>query len=189
MKERIRQRSSSLWTSAPVLGVCAKISYTVCNWESFYEKEGKLNKQIVAAERAPAAIGPYSQAVRMGSLVFAAGQLGLVPETKRLVGPDIQSQTRQVLENLGAILEASGSCLEHVLKTTVFLQDIKEFAQMNEVYGRFFKERPPARSTVQVAALPMGARVEIEAVAEVCDCGTKEGDPCNCGASHRPCCE
>jgi 2-iminobutanoate/2-iminopropanoate deaminase len=106
----------------------------------------------------------------VGSLIFTAGQLGLVPQTRQLAGPDIESQTRQALENLRAILEAAGSCLRRVVKTTVFLVDLSEWPRMNAVYAEFFPEMPPARSAVGVAALPMGARVEIEAVAEVCDC-------------------
>ncbi|MDW8068354.1 MAG: RidA family protein [Anaerolineae bacterium] len=129
-----------------------------------------MEKHIVQTPNAPAAVGPYSQAVRVGDWIFTAGQVGLVPGTKELAGPDVESQTRQALENLRAVLEAAGSCLRHVVKTTVFLQDMGEFGQMNSVYGEFFPQDPPARSTVQVAALPVGARVEIEAVAVVCDC-------------------
>ena len=128
-----------------------------------------MNKQIITTDRAPAAVGPYSQGVRLGDFIFTAGQLGIVPGTKEFAGPDIEAQTRQALENLRAVLEAGGSCLEHVVKTTVFLQDIEEFARMNAVYAGFFPENPPARSAVQVAALPLGGRVEIEAVAEACD--------------------
>lgn len=129
-----------------------------------------MNKQIIATDKAPAAVGPYSQGVRLGDFVFTAGQLGIVPGTKEFAGPDIESQTRQALENLKAVLEASGSCLEHVVKTTVFLQDIEEFSRMNQAYAEVFSEDPPARSAVEVAALPLGGRVEIEAVAEACDC-------------------
>ncbi len=133
-----------------------------------------MNKQIIATEKAPAAVGPYSQAVRVEDLIFTAGQLGIVPGTKGFAGPDIESQTRQALENLKAVLEAGGSCLEHVVKTAVFLQDIGEFARMNAVYAEFFPEGPPARSAVQVAALPLGGRIEIEAVAEVRECESGE---------------
>jgi 2-iminobutanoate/2-iminopropanoate deaminase len=129
-----------------------------------------MNKRVVATDKAPAAIGPYSQGIALGNLVFTAGQVGLVPGTKEFAGPDVASQTRQALRNVQAVLEAAGSCLHHVVKTTVFLLDMKEFSQMNEVYAQFFQENSPARSTVQVAALPMGARVEIEAIAECCDC-------------------
>lgn len=128
-----------------------------------------MNRQIIATDKAPAAVGPYSQGVRVGDLVFTAGQLGIVPGTKEFAGPDIEAQTRQALENLKAVLEAGGSCLENVVKTTVFLQDIGEFTRMNAVYAEFFPQGPPARSAVQVAALPLGGRVEIEALAEVCE--------------------
>jgi 2-iminobutanoate/2-iminopropanoate deaminase len=139
-----------------------------------------MEKQIVSTDHAPAAVGPYSQGVRAGGFVFSAGQLGLVPGTKDFAGPDIESQTRQALENLKAVLEAGGSCLEHVVKTTVFLADMGEFARMNAVYAEFFSESPPARSAVQVAALPLGGRVEIEAVAEACDCQGEGACNCNC---------
>ncbi len=126
-----------------------------------------MGKHIIATDKAPAAAGPYSQAVRVGNLVFTAGQVGLVPGTKEFAGPDIASQTRQVLKNIQGILEAAGSGLEHVVKTTVFLQDIAEWPAMNAVYAEFFPTNAPARSAVQVAALPLGAKVEIEVVAEV----------------------
>ena len=138
-----------------------------------------MEKQIIATDKAPAAIGPYSQGVRIGDLIYTAGQAGLVPGTKEFAGPDIESQTRRTLENIKAILEAGGSCMKHVLKTTVFMMDLGEFARMNAVYAEFFTEHPPARSTVQVAAIPLGARVEIEAVAEACDC-EGEGEKCGC---------
>jgi len=129
-----------------------------------------MNKQVISTNAAPGAVGPYSQGVAAGDFVFTAGQLGTVPGTGDFAGPDIESQTRQALENLRAVLEAGGSCLEHVVKTTVFLQDMGEFARMNAVYAEFFPQDPPARSAVQVAALPLGGRVEIEAVARACDC-------------------
>lgn len=129
-----------------------------------------MSKQIIITDKAPGAVGPYSQGVRVGNLVYTAGQIGLVPGTKEFAGPDISSQTRQVLKNIQGILEAAGSCMKHVVKTTVFLQDIGEWPAMNAVYAEFFPENPPARSAVQVAALPMGAKVEIEAVGEACGC-------------------
>lgn len=138
-----------------------------------------MNKEIVATEKAPAAVGPYSQAVRAGDLIYTAGQLGLVPGTKEFAGPDIEAQTRQALENLKAVLEASGSCLKHAVKTTVFLADMGEFARMNAVYSEFFPQAPPARSAVQAAALPLGGRVEIEAVGLACECEGGE-DECAC---------
>ena len=138
-----------------------------------------MDKQIIATDKAPAAVGPYSQGVQTSDLVFTAGQLGIVPGTKEFAGATIEEQTRQALENLKAVLEAGGSCLKHVLKTTVFLQDIGEFTRMNGIYAEFFPENPPARSAVQVAALPLGGRVEIEAVAMACDC--EDGaEACSC---------
>ncbi len=140
-----------------------------------------MNKEIVVTDQAPAAVGPYSQGVCLGDFVFTAGQLGIVPGDKEFAGPDIESQTRQALENVRAVLEAAGSCLEHVVKVTVFLQDMDEFSQMNGVYAEFFPENPPARSAVEVAALPLGGRVEIEAIAEACDCTSgEEGCGCRC---------
>jgi 2-iminobutanoate/2-iminopropanoate deaminase len=124
-----------------------------------------MQRQIVSTDKAPAAVGPYSQGVQAGDLIFTAGQLGIVPGSKAFAGPDIESQTRQALENLKAVLEAAGSCLKHVVKTTVFLADMGEFGRMNAVYAEFFPDKPPARSAVQAAALPLGGRVEIEAVA------------------------
>ena len=129
-----------------------------------------MERQIIATAKAPGAVGPYSQGVRAGDFVFTAGQLGIIPGTTDFAGPDIESQTRQALENLKAVLVAGGSCLEHVIKTTVFLADMDEFARMNGVYAEFFPAEPPSRSAVQAAALPLGGRVEIEAVATVCDC-------------------
>jgi 2-iminobutanoate/2-iminopropanoate deaminase len=128
-----------------------------------------MKKDIITTDKAPAAVGPYSQAVRAGDLIFTAGQLGIVPGTKEFAGPEIEAQTRQALENLQAVLEAAGSCLKHTVKTTVFLADMGEFARMNSVYAEFFPEAPPARSAVQAANLPLAGRVEIEAVALACD--------------------
>jgi 2-iminobutanoate/2-iminopropanoate deaminase len=122
-------------------------------------------KTIVVTDQAPKAIGPYSAGVSTGHLVFTAGQLGIDPQMGKLVEGGIQAQTRQALNNLKAVLEAAGSSLENVVKTTVFLKDIGEFAKMNEVYGTFFTANFPARSAFQVGALPLGAAVEIEAVA------------------------
>jgi len=119
----------------------------------------------VSTDKAPAAVGPYSQAVLVGNLVYTAGQIPLESATGRLVEGDIGAQTRQVLLNLKAILDAAGSSISDVVKTTVFMVDMGEFKAMNAVYAEFFPAAPPARSTVQVGALPLGARVEIEAVA------------------------
>ena len=122
-------------------------------------------KQVIIAENAPAAIGPYSAGVSTGHLVFTAGQLGMDPVTGELVEGGIQAQTRQALTNLRAVLEAAGTGLDQVVKTTVFLKDIGEFGLMNAIYGEFFTADFPARSAFQVGALPKGAAVEIEAVA------------------------
>jgi len=122
-------------------------------------------KQIIKTEDAPKAIGPYSQAVVAGGFVFASGQIPTDPATGQFVEGGISEQTRQVLRNLSKVLEAAGTGLERVVKTTVFLADMDDFAAMNEVYARFFKENPPARSTVQAARLPRDARVEIDVIA------------------------
>ncbi len=122
-------------------------------------------KQIIATDRAPKAIGPYSQAIRAAGLIFASGQIPIDPATGEFVSGGIAEQTAQVLKNLSAVLEAAGTNLDGVLKTTVFLADMNDFAAMNEVYGRYFTSDPPARATVAAARLPRDARVEIEAIA------------------------
>jgi 2-iminobutanoate/2-iminopropanoate deaminase len=127
-----------------------------------YTSEGK---KIVSTDMAPKAIGPYSQAIRTDSLVFTAGQIGLDPVTMEIVRGGIEAETRQVLTNLKHVLESADSGLNFVVKSVVFLQDMNDFATMNAVYSEFFPENPPARSTVQVTALPKGALVEIECVA------------------------
>jgi 2-iminobutanoate/2-iminopropanoate deaminase len=128
-------------------------------------------KEIIRTDGAPAPIGPYSQATRLGNLVFVAGQGPINPATKALAGADIQSQTRQALENLKAILEAAGSGLQHALKTTCYLKDMNEFRLFNEVYAEYFPSEPPARTTIQAARLPMDISVEIEVIAYVPDGG------------------
>lgn len=124
-------------------------------------------RQIIQTDQAPAAVGPYSQAVRWGELVYTAGQIALLPETGQLVEGGIEQQTAQVMENLSQILQAAGSSLTNVIKTTIFVTDMADFGAVNKVYGSYFPQRPPARSTVQVGALPLGALVEIEAVAAI----------------------
>ncbi|MCL4272421.1 MAG: RidA family protein [Anaerolineales bacterium] len=124
-----------------------------------------MKKKIVQTDNAPKAIGPYSQAVRTDSMVFTAGQIALDPATMELIPGGVEEQTRQVLTNLRNVLEAAGTDLSHVVKTLVFLQDMRDFPKMNAVYAEFFGENPPARSTVAVAGLPKGGLVEIEAVA------------------------
>ncbi len=121
----------------------------------------------IQTDKAPAAIGPYSQAIKAGGFVFASGQIPIDPQTGEFVAGGITEQTERVLKNLAAVLEAAGSTLDQVVKTTVYLADMKEFAAMNEVYGRFFTGASPARATVAAAGLPRDARVEIEAVALV----------------------
>jgi 2-iminobutanoate/2-iminopropanoate deaminase len=122
-------------------------------------------KTRVATDRAPRALGPYSQAIKANGLVFASGQIALDPATGEIVSADIGEQTKQVLENLKAVLEAAGSSFDRVVKTTVFLADMSDFASMNEVYGGYFPEPYPARSTVQAARLPRDVRVEIDLIA------------------------
>ena len=124
-----------------------------------------MNKHIVQTDKAPKAIGPYSQAVRTDAMVYTAGQIGLDPSTMELVPGGVEEQTRQVFANLSQVLAAAGSGFDKVVKTTVFLKDMNDFAKMNAVYAEFFEGNPPARSTVAVAGLPKGALVEIEVVA------------------------
>ena len=124
-------------------------------------------KHVIVAENAPAAIGPYSVGVRVDNLIFTAGQLGLDPDTGELVAGGIEAETRQALTNIKNVLEAAGSSLDNVIKTTVFLQDINEFGRMNSVYREFFTDKFPSRSAVQVAALPKAGAVEIEAIASL----------------------
>jgi 2-iminobutanoate/2-iminopropanoate deaminase len=122
-------------------------------------------KTVITTDKAPAAIGPYSLGIRYGNLVFASGSAGVDPKSGKLVSGGIEAETRQTLLNLSNILEGAGSSMVKVLKTTVFLKDMGEFPKMNAVYAEFFAQDPPARSTIQAAALPLGAAVEIEAVA------------------------
>jgi 2-iminobutanoate/2-iminopropanoate deaminase len=122
-------------------------------------------KEIISTENAPGAIGPYSQAVKTGNMIFCSGQIPIDPQTGEFVSQDVAEQTEQVLKNLSAVLEAAGSDLNNVVKTTVFLADMNDFTAMNEVYTRYFSENKPARATVQAARLPRDARVEIECIA------------------------
>lgn len=124
-------------------------------------------KKPIVTTKAPAAIGPYAQAVVSGGVLYASGQIPLDPVSGQIVDGDIVTQTERVLQNLQAVLEAGGASLDSVLKTTVYLKDMAEFAAMNEVYGRFFSKNPPARATVEVARLPRDVRVEIDCIAEV----------------------
>jgi 2-iminobutanoate/2-iminopropanoate deaminase len=124
-------------------------------------------REIIATDQAPRAIGPYSQAIRAGNLLFCSGQIPIDPSTGEFVSGGVAEQTEQVMRNLSAVLSAGQSSLKQVVKTTVFLADMDDFTAMNEVYGRFFGEQPPARATVQAARLPRDAKVEIEAIAIV----------------------
>lgn len=124
-----------------------------------------MGKEVIATNGAPAAIGPYSQAIRVQGLLFTAGQIPLDPATGKLVAGDIRAQTTRVLQNLDAVLTAAGSSLGNVVKTTCFLANLDDFAAFNEIYAQFFTTQPPARSTVQAARLPAGAQVEVECIA------------------------
>jgi 2-iminobutanoate/2-iminopropanoate deaminase len=124
-----------------------------------------MDRTVISTERAPAAIGPYSQAIAAGGLIFVSGQLPIDPATGELVADDIAAMTRQIFRNVETVLAAAGSSLSKIVKTTVFLADLGDFQTMNGAYSEFFPESPPARSTVQVARLPRDARVEIEVVA------------------------
>ena len=128
-------------------------------------------KKIISTNEAPAAIGPYSQAVRSGTFLFCSGQIPLDPKSGQIVPGDIDAQTRRVLNNIAAVLRAESATFEDVVKTTIFLTDLGDFQTVNEIYGSYFKNQPPARSTVQVAALPKGARIEIEVIAVVKEAG------------------
>lgn len=128
---------------------------------------GEIMKNVVATDEAPKAIGPYSQAIVYNGVAYLSGQIPLDPATGQVIDGDIVAQTTRVLENLKAVLDASGSSLDRVLKTTVYIQDMREFAKMNEVYGEYFGDKPPARSTIEAARLPRDARVEIDCIAIV----------------------
>ena len=122
-------------------------------------------REVIATEQAPQAIGPYSQAIRAQGLIFTSGQIAIDPATARIIAGDVSAQTDRVLKNLAAILQASGSSLEKVLRCTVFLKNMGDFTAMNEIYGRYFKQAPPARSTVEVARLPKDVLIEIDVIA------------------------
>jgi 2-iminobutanoate/2-iminopropanoate deaminase len=126
-------------------------------------------KKIISTSDAPAAIGPYSQAIRSGNFIFCSGQIPLDPKNGEMVADDIGAQTRRVLDNISGLLKAEGLVLGDVLKTTIFLTDLGNFQIVNEIYGSYFNNQPPARSTVQVSALPKGAKIEIEVIARAND--------------------
>ena len=136
-------------------------------------------RKIIKSDKAPKAIGPYSIGVIAGHMIYSSGQIGLDPVSQTLVEGGIEAETRQALENIKYVLEDSGSGLEKVVKTTVFLKDMNDFARMNGVYGEYFQENPPARTTISVVALPKGGAVEIEVVAmRECDCTDNKKDGC-----------
>ena len=124
-----------------------------------------MNKRIIQTNLAPAAIGPYSQAIRIGDFLYTSGQIALDPESGMFLSGEIEEETEQTLKNISAILQADGLNLENVIKTTVYLSDLSDFARMNQVYEKFFSKNKPARACVQVAALPKGAKIEIDAIA------------------------
>lgn len=124
-------------------------------------------KEIISTTKAPAAIGPYSQAVKLGNVIYTSGMIPLVPETMQVIEGGVQPQTRQVLENLKVLLESAGSSLENVIKTTVFIKDMNEFPRINEIYAEYFSSKQPARSCVEVARLPKDVLVEIEVIAYI----------------------
>jgi len=124
-----------------------------------------MEKSVISTKNAPAAIGPYSQAIKAGNLVFISGQIPIIPATGEIVRGDIKLQTKQVLENLKNILDAAGSCIDNVVKTTVFMKDLNDYTAINDVYKEFFTDKPPARAAVQAARLPRDVGVEIEAIA------------------------
>jgi 2-iminobutanoate/2-iminopropanoate deaminase len=133
-------------------------------------------KKIISTSEAPAAVGPYSQAIRIGNFVFCSGQIPLDPQTGEIVSGDVNAQTRQVMENIAAVLQAEGLNFGNIIKTTIFLTDLANFQIVNEIYGSYFDNQPPARSTVQVSALPKGANVEIEVIAAANLTGEKSID-------------
>lgn len=124
-----------------------------------------MNKRIIQTELAPAAIGPYSQAIRIGDFLYTSGQIALDPKSGKFLSGEIKEETEQTLRNISAILQADGLELENVIKTTVYLSDLNDFVQMNQIYEKYFSKNKPARACVQVAALPKGAKIEIDAIA------------------------
>ncbi|KAJ8460178.1 hypothetical protein OPV22_033104 [Ensete ventricosum] len=152
---------SRLWPSPPSKPFFASISASA----STSPAAAAVKKEAVQTENAPAALGPYSQAIKANNLVFVSGVLGLVPETGKFVSDHIEEQTEQVLKNMGEILKASGATYASVVKTTIMLADLQDFKKVNEIYAKYFPSPAPSRSTYQVAALPMNARIEIECIA------------------------
>jgi 2-iminobutanoate/2-iminopropanoate deaminase len=150
-----------LSSGSPLLSYRARIGIVSEDFTDILERM----KKIISTTEAPAAVGPYSQAVRVGPTIYCAGQIPLDPKSGQIVSKDISEQTRRVLDNVNAVLKAEGLSFQNIVKTTIFLTDLADFQTVNEIYASYFKQAPPARSTVQVAALPRGARIEIEAIA------------------------
>src|ERR1700751_36152 len=145
----------------PLTPFFAPLRMTLCNVEVTMRRM----KKIISTKEAPAAIGPYSQAVRSGRFLFCSGQIPLDPKSGEIVSGDIATQTRRVMDNIAALLRTEGLTFDHIVKTTIFLTSLGDFQTVNETYGSYFKNDPPARSTIQVSALPRGANVEIEVIA------------------------
>lgn len=124
-----------------------------------------MKKEVISTSKAPAAVGPYSQAIKVDNFIFTSGQIPFDPETNELVGEDIESQTRQVFKNVTAVLEAAGATLDDVVKTTMFIKNMDDFNTINKIYGEFFTENPPARSAVEAARLPKNVLIEVEVIA------------------------
>ena len=167
----VNQRAAGALTSTLSTEPFRPLAYALLsvNMQSLFERlqiEGlSILKQVIATRNAPQAIGPYSQAIKASGMVFASGQIPIVPATGEFIAGGVAEQTEQVLRNLSAVLEAAGADLSNVVKTTVFLADMNDFVEMNKVYERFFSSEPPARATVEAARLPRDARVEIDAIA------------------------
>ena len=158
----------------PAVALCEGLEESLIVGFGFAAKIGHM-KKIISTSEAPAAIGPYSQAVRSGRFLFCSGQIPLDPKSGQIISGDIAAQTRRVLDNIAAVLRAEGLTFDNVVKTTIFLTDLGDFQTVNEIYGSYFKQDPPARSTVQVSALPKGAKVEIEVIAAAYN-GQSSGD-------------
>ncbi|XP_058072466.1 reactive Intermediate Deaminase A, chloroplastic [Magnolia sinica] len=154
--------SSKLWCSSPPL---SRSKPFACINATMAVSTAAGKKEAVQTDKAPAALGPYSQAIKANNLLFVSGVLGLVPETGKFISDGVEEQTEQVLKNIGEILQASGISYSAVVKTTIMLADLKDFKKVNEIYAKYFPSPAPARATYQVAALPMDARIEIECIA------------------------
>ncbi len=159
-RARHAPRGSIMTPMGRIIGLLAAFGLAGAAWAQ------SPGKEVIATPNAPQAIGPYSQAIRAGNMLFLAGQIAIDPKTNKLIdATDIETQTRRVLDNLKAVIEAAGMSMDDVVSTTVFMSDLNEFQRMNEVYATYFKDKPPARATVQAARLPRDVKVEIAAIA------------------------